>query len=603
MSSLRPKTTDNPLKGGNVLESSEGTSFDEEIAKSLQFMENFDIGDIEKNKATIKSLNSTIKEVQATMLNYKQIRKNMNKTKRKKHLSKKSLPMAVAAPAPSVDEKKPNFKYSDEKNEYTALERTEWENKLKADVLYEVDIPEDWVPSPIIKETGLDNSSSYSLVKLDKDGENYKRILKEYNRSSSGKNIEIYRVQNYEKLCEYNQNKKKLSKKIGEKNLNETFLYHGTQQPIDICSSGLDIRYSGQGLYGRGIYFADKSHISKKFSSGIITINRVLLGKKYSARRRSGFVQPPKGYNSVYANRDGGHEYIIYNNNYSYIEYIILDENIRGRGFAGRGSVGRGFRSGRTTGFGSNTPTNFLNTPPYNPQYLKQQQKQQTQFIYAKKIHQICLVNYTNGVNYNKKTGIWEFENLNISRNVVPSLSGLFISRLSKKVTYKTEDISNIIQYCKNYKRYNARVKRIYDRHFSKSKKLDIVKSLDECIKVAKLAYENGLKIIAGYKARAKGTKYNSLSKENLIKEIKLRNVSSAISYNVNKMKQTSFSVCDGLKNRPWLYHNRGYLKYQLVCILLMDDEIDKFMLETVKKYNNSFKIIQRKWRIKRSCV
>ena len=51
-------------------------------------------------------------------------------------------------------------------------------------------------------------------------------------------------------------------KKIGEENLNETTLYHGTKQSFDICSTGLDMRYGRGGLYGNGIYFADLSEIS-----------------------------------------------------------------------------------------------------------------------------------------------------------------------------------------------------------------------------------------------------------------------------------------------------------------------------------------------------
>lgn len=43
---------------------------------------------------------------------------------------------------------------------------------------------------------------------------------------------------------------------VSERDLNECYLYHGTQaNKLDLCEEGLDSRLSFQGCFGRGIYF------------------------------------------------------------------------------------------------------------------------------------------------------------------------------------------------------------------------------------------------------------------------------------------------------------------------------------------------------------
>ena len=125
---------------------SERTSFDEEIAKSLQFIEDFDITDnISSNKG---------KTQRSRGMNSNRLIKNMNNTKSNYRRHKRSLqkftppPSAVAAPAPAAAPAPsvPSLKghifeptvYSNEGDSYTEEDREVWEQKLKDSILYKI---------------------------------------------------------------------------------------------------------------------------------------------------------------------------------------------------------------------------------------------------------------------------------------------------------------------------------------------------------------------------------------------------------------------------------------------------------------------------------
>ena len=645
MSSSRSNSSKKP-KGKNVLNKmlTERTSFDEEIAKSLQFIEDFDITDIDNitDKDAKEYMRHTDK-IRSVQRQQRYLMKNMNKTKSNSRIKRRSLPKftspsavaapavasaapavlpynaapapAVAAPAPPISSYIGKREYEDEGNEYTTAERKIWEQKLKDSVLYKIDIPEDWVPSPIIKGTGVDNSSSYSLIKLDKDGECYKSLLKDYKstcgpRMDGGKctDIEIFKVQNYEKLYEFIRNREILINKIGEDNLNETILYHGTGQGIDICSTGLDMRYGRGGMYGNGIYFADRSEISIGFSSGLVTVNRVLLGKKYFSSTRRGYVHPPEGHNSVYAKRGRGHEFILYNNNYSYIEYIICDSShARGRNSSTRQPLISNYGNGLTPSAmkkaaqnpraGYPNSVSFNGQPYWNPhvasqQFLANTIKQNRQFkAFEKKL-------YHKKTKYDKKTGEWIF----------PTITGKVDFKIGgkdyeKEITTEGEDIADIIKFCKGClhkggniltpseirmtRKVETQGMRLENRYpaspeiISAYKKSLQVKYKD-IIKNEKLAYKNGIKIIEKAKAKARGSIYKSRNwnKNRLISEIERRK-----------------SAIKGLKNKPWLYYSGTYLRYQLVNILLIDDEIMESSKMVMKNCENVITRLQRRWR------
>jgi len=81
----------------------------------------------------------------------------------------------------------------------------------------------------------------------------------------------------------------------------ETLLCHGTSQtpPSDVAASGVDFRYSNEGLMGRGAYFADNPCYSHSFAhahadgSFSMLLVRVSLGRVADVRAPEKFRKPP----------------------------------------------------------------------------------------------------------------------------------------------------------------------------------------------------------------------------------------------------------------------------------------------------------------------
>lgn len=622
MSSSKSNSTKEP-KGKNVLGKmlAERTSFDEEIAKSLQFIEDFDITDkdiTDKEAREYMKHTDRIRRVQRQqrrlMRNIQNTKSNYRRHRRQSLPTFTPPPSAVAAPAPvavpvaapapssvTASTTSPYIekgKYKDEGDEYTTEERKIWEQKLKDSVLYKIDIPEDWVPSPIIEGSGVDNSSSYSLIRLDKDGECYKSLLKEYINTFRGRinshNIEIYKVQNYEKLYEFIRNREILINKIGEENLNETTLYHGTKQGIEICSTGLDMRYGKGGLYGNGIYFADRSDISMGFSNGLITINRVLLGKKYFSSSHQRYIHPPGGHNSVFAKRGRGHEYILYNNNYSYIEYIVCDNNLKDRGsVSSLQGISAGFSTrggnnpGASTYYSYRLPGKRTSFPPRRSQRYIHHPQLSTQIPVSHPAAQSLIKSAANAkrkttlsekrlyykkAKYNK-AGEWKF----------PTVTGKVdwkIGSTDYEININTdgEDITAIIKYCEkfNVNKHSLtpteqRVSRTGNNNALLQKNIDYKKT-------AFSAFKNGMKIIE--KAKHRASSNYKMRKQQLIYEIERRK-----------------SECGGLKNKTWLYYSSSYKRYQLVNILLMDDAIMASADKIINNCKNAITRLQRRCR------
>jgi len=697
------KSSSNKPKGKNALSGmlAERTSFDEEIARSLQFIEDFDIKDKNITDEEAREYMKHVNNIRNEQIRQKHLMKNIQNTKsnyrrnrrhRRQSLPTFTPPSAVAAPAPvaaaapvaapapaptsktSVDcvicfnstvkymscvrckeckiclncydklvenknhrygsrfiSKCPtcnlecnkcrrrekheicswslreghiiDVEYSNEGDKYTVEERKIWEQQLKDSVLYKIDIPEDWVPSPIIKGKGLDNSSSYSLIRLDKTGELYNDIYSKYISTSGYKNsrdIIIFKVQNYEKLYEYIRNRAILSSKIGEENLNETTLYHGTRQEIDICSTGLDMRFAKGGQYGNGIYFADRSEISAGFSSRLITVNRVLLGKKYLSPTRYRYNIPPEGHNSVYAKRGDGHEYILYNNNYSYIDYVILDNNLesRDRGSSSlrmrRRNTGFSTRGGNNPGAaGFSTSYNSYNRPARSSQtnlhsyYSTQRQLPSARRLAIETKRKNTVVEkrlYYKKAKYNN-AGEWKF----------PNVTGQIdwkIGSTDYEIHINTdgEDITAIIKYCErfNMDRHSLTPAEQRVSRTGNNNNAALQVSIDYK-KMTILAYKNGIKIIEKAKKRALASKYNKgpgnrlgrrWSKNNLIDEIESRKSSSG-----------------GLKNKTWLYYSSSYKRYQLINILLIDDAIMASANKIINNCKNAITRLQRRCR------
>ena len=122
--------------------------------------------------------------------------------------------------------------------------------------------------------------------------------------------------------------------------VNEKELFHGTRStdPVRIYDSedGFDMRFSGNGLYGQGSYFAENSSYSDIFSfsrpSGEkqMFLAKVLTGDSANISPDSSLRMPPVKqssgglrYDSVTGISMQSRIYVIYNNDKSYPLYLI----------------------------------------------------------------------------------------------------------------------------------------------------------------------------------------------------------------------------------------------------------------------------------------
>ena len=134
-------------------------------------------------------------------------------------------------------------------------------------------------------------------------------------------------------------------------NVNEKHLYHVSSAPKQvIASEGLDQRMSREGFFGNGIYFSDNpkkcDHYFKRASPKYMFRCKVLLGdsKEYPPRLydRTLKREPNKEpaffnhlsfsgnsfkYDSVKGNVTGHTEYVVYNQNRVFPEYVIEYES------------------------------------------------------------------------------------------------------------------------------------------------------------------------------------------------------------------------------------------------------------------------------------
>ena len=155
----------------------------------------------------------------------------------------------------------------------------------------------------------------------------------------------IQRIQNTLLWRKYMRKKRDLENDPTLRNSGEKMLFHGTSntKPEQIYEgdSGFDMRYSCDGMWGRGNYFAVKSahslHYSHKTRGGYqqLLVARVLTGASFRSNPHK-FQAPPlregagqqqgevqRRYNSVHGETSGSTVYITYDNDHCYPEYLI----------------------------------------------------------------------------------------------------------------------------------------------------------------------------------------------------------------------------------------------------------------------------------------
>ena len=182
----------------------------------------------------------------------------------------------------------------------------------------------------------------YNTVLVDLHSEEGKKISGLFKETLTEAKIHsIERVQNLVSYTKYQTNKELLMNKYDKTFEIEQYLFHGTSQtnPKDLIEweEGFDLKYSREGMWGRGMYFAKKASYSdyyayhshhKSFTKQMF-LAKVLVGNSILLPSNSKLSIPPineetkERYDSIKGETNNWDVYIVYDNGRSYPEYLI----------------------------------------------------------------------------------------------------------------------------------------------------------------------------------------------------------------------------------------------------------------------------------------
>ena len=201
--------------------------------------------------------------------------------------------------------------------------------------------PDDW-------EDQEDDGAAFQLFNVAKGTAEWVRAEAGMNSHGFGCTVvKIERVQHVQLWQEYAQRRCKIAGKNGGDPNEKLFVKHGTSKtdPLVIAKSdvGIDPRYSGTCMYGRGAYFAEEADYTHRANGGYaykipgtsncqMFLCRIAAGKveqkiesisSYSAAFQN-IKHPSSGYHSVRAPVLGNQQaYILYSFYESYPEYLV----------------------------------------------------------------------------------------------------------------------------------------------------------------------------------------------------------------------------------------------------------------------------------------
>ena len=201
--------------------------------------------------------------------------------------------------------------------------------------------PPEWEPQSKLRELKLVSEES-------PEWKNVLRLVKESIPSVQMKKLE--RIQCKDLWKRYSLFKEEMDKK-NKRKTNEKLLFHGTRDtdPKDIFKSekGFDFRYSSDGLWGRGTYFAvkasysDRSYAHTRSPDGLkqLLLARVLTGESTELPSDRKLRRPPQKprhasvdeedavtnelYDSVTGVTGGSRIYVVYDHEKSYPAYLL----------------------------------------------------------------------------------------------------------------------------------------------------------------------------------------------------------------------------------------------------------------------------------------
>uniref|UniRef100_A0A7M5WWV7 Poly [ADP-ribose] polymerase n=2 Tax=Clytia hemisphaerica TaxID=252671 RepID=A0A7M5WWV7_9CNID len=207
---------------------------------------------------------------------------------------------------------------------------------------------EDITPWHWPKEVSLEGG------RLDVEPTKKQQITQQF-KTSLARNMTVLDVEeicNAEFYQKYQSKKKILAKKLGENNVNELELYHGTDAAVvdGICKQNFDWRLNGKNatMFGQGSYFATQASYSRNFTRPdsnkikYMFVAKVLAGRY--TKGSSDIKRPPPIspldphtlYDSCVDNISSPSMYIVFERDQCYPQYLITfledDENLALRG-------------------------------------------------------------------------------------------------------------------------------------------------------------------------------------------------------------------------------------------------------------------------------
>ncbi|CAG0899731.1 unnamed protein product [Darwinula stevensoni] len=203
------------------------------------------------------------------------------------------------------------------------------------------------------------NHKGTELIPLSQNDKDFKKVEKMMQATIQnhgyGFQFENYKIVKIEKIengvlwKKYDEKKKELSERNSGL-FNEKELFHGSPNVVDIAHVGFDERHSVDGMFGRGIYFAEDSsksnkyvfprgwscqkHNSKKIQRRCcyecerkMLLCKVILGKSKNMIKKLRKDEALAGYDSITgrAAKDGLNyeEYVVQRGEQAYPEYLI----------------------------------------------------------------------------------------------------------------------------------------------------------------------------------------------------------------------------------------------------------------------------------------
>eukprot|EP01052_Picozoa_sp_SAG31_P008072 SAG31_NODE_398_length_16250_cov_8.737601_14_plen_276_part_00 len=180
------------------------------------------------------------------------------------------------------------------------------------------------------------------LVSVETSSPEWRQVEKQLHETlKKAKLVNLRRIQNADLWQYYCMRKQRMQQLSGGAHIVEKHLWHGTRQtdPALIYNDrqdGFCMQYSNQGMWGRGIYFAENAsyshnYASRKDNARVMMLARLLVGDAVNIMPHDTSLKlPPRKpaldgirFDTVTGVTNNGRVYIVYENGRAYPEYLV----------------------------------------------------------------------------------------------------------------------------------------------------------------------------------------------------------------------------------------------------------------------------------------